>query len=239
MKKMIYILCILYFAIAMLACGSKSVKTEPVEVPQVPSVAAPVVEEPAKEKLFVAEEVLAWHKSNTRDKWSEHLFKVIPTLGKDMMKVVPSDYKEFCPNFKNLTEDQRVEFYAQLLSIMVKFESSYKPETTYTEGFDDAKGNRVISRGLLQISIESGNSYDCQIKKAQELHDPFVNLSCGVRILNRWVSRDGRIAGKVDGKWRGGARYWSVLRKTPGVPKESYDSIKGYMLNRKMCKISS
>jgi len=239
MKKFFYILIALYFSIAMYGCTHRQ---EAAEVPHAPINAAPDLK-PAEEQALspVTEEQLlpapelAWGYSPTRDVWAKSLRESIRTLGTDMLKVVPSDIKEFCPNFKNLADYEKVEFYAQLISVMSKYESNYKPETTYTEGFNDAKGNPVISRGLLQISIESGKSYDCPLKTAQDLHKPEVNLACGVRILNRWVSRDGRIAGYVEKKWRGGARYWSVLRKKQGVKKTSYDGIKGYMLARNYC----
>jgi hypothetical protein len=127
---------------------------------------------------------------------------------------VPEDATTFCPKYTKLSSSQRKEFWAFLISAMTKYESSFKPETQYKEAFKDSKGNNVISRGLLQISIESANGYGCGFKTVSELHDPYANLSCGIRILNRWMSRDKRIAGKVDGGWRGGARYWSVLRST-------------------------
>jgi hypothetical protein len=48
------------------------------------------------------------------------------------------------------------------------------------------------------------------------LYDPSVNLTCGVRILNRLVLRDKRIAGKLGATWQGGAGYWSTLRSEGG-----------------------
>jgi hypothetical protein len=52
-----------------------------------------------------------------------------------------------------------------------------------------------------------------RIMNADELHDPEVNIRCGVRILSRWVAeRDGVIAARTDGQWLGAARYWSPFR---------------------------
>jgi hypothetical protein len=102
---------------------------------------------------------------------------------------------------------------------MAKPESNFKPQSFYQEKFKDAQGRRVISRGLLQISHESANQprYACDIKQPHSLHDPKVNLSCGVKIMSKWVQTDGVISQQ---RWskdpKGGARYWSTLRPQRG-----------------------
>ncbi|WP_409479507.1 hypothetical protein [Pseudobdellovibrio sp. HCB154] len=165
--------------------------------------------------------------------WSNHLYSELDRLGQDLLDVIPADAATFCPNYKNLTYNERKRYWIYIMSVMTKFESSFNTNTTYTEDFTDSSGKKVISRGLLQISIESANGYDCELSNAQDLHNPLKNLSCGVRILDRWVGRDGRIAGKVDSKWRGGARYWAVLREGD---KTSYKTILSSSKNLKMCK---
>lgn len=165
--------------------------------------------------------------------WTSHVSAEIDRLGHNLVDVVPEDANLFCPKFSRLSDAQRKQYWIHMISSMVRFESNFKPATKYTEGFNDSKGNPVISRGLLQISIESANSYGCGFKNAEELHDPLKNLSCGVRILDRWVGRDGRIAGKVSGSWRGGARYWAVLR---AADKNSYNSIVSWSQNLSICK---
>lgn len=162
--------------------------------------------------------------SEERKRWTTHLMKQIPILGKDMINTVPEDYKSFCPEYPNLSPTQRVEFYAHLISTMSKYESAYKTEAVYEES-----GNLlgVISRGLLQISFDSANGYGCGLKSSQELHDPLINLNCGIIILNRWIGqRDKCIAMGRIGAWRGGARYWSVLRISN---KSAYPGIVEYM----------
>ncbi|WP_413582130.1 transglycosylase SLT domain-containing protein [Bdellovibrio sp. HCB288] len=147
-------------------------------------------------------------------KWTDYVDAQLEVLGQDLLDVKPADATTFCPKYNSLSYQERKEFWTYLMSQMVKYESNFKPATAYTESFNDSKGNRVVSRGLLQLSIESGNAYGCGFKSASEVHDPYKNLACGIRILNRWMERDGRIAGKVSGSWKGGARYWSVLRST-------------------------
>lgn len=94
---------------------------------------------------------------------------------------------------------------------MAQYESSFKPSESYTESFTDSKGAAVISRGLLQISQESANqkAYACNIKKADELHDPKINLECAVKIAVYWINKDGVFFG---GEKLGLGRYWSVGR---------------------------
>lgn len=116
----------------------------------------------------------------------------------------PVDGKEFCPVMSD-------ESYVGLISAMAKFESNFKPETEYKENFKDTKGNYIISTGLLQISLESSKGYGCGMTSQADLKDPLKNISCAVKILERWIVRDGRIAGNVAG-WKGASRYWSTMR---------------------------
>lgn len=166
-------------------------------------------------------------------KWSDYVESKLDTLGTDLLDVIPADRTLFCPKYANLSYAQRKQYWTFMMSAMAKFESSFNTNATYTESFADSSGNKVVSRGLLQISIESGNGYGCGLKTAQDLHDPLINLACGIRILNRWVARDARIAGQVDGTWRGGARYWAVLR---AGDKTSYQSILKWSQNLSICK---
>ena len=175
-----------------------------------------------------------WEAKATDGKlWTAHVMKRLDTLGSALLKAQPSDAATFCPKFKSLTQEQRKQFYTYLISAMTRYESNFTPSMSFKEGFDDSDGNPVISRGLLQISIESGNAYGCGFRNTNDLHNPYLNLDCGIRILNRWIGeRDLRIAGKVGSKWRGGARYWSVLRTTSG----SYNSIVSLAKGTDLCR---
>lgn len=110
----------------------------------------------------------------------------------------------------------RLNFWAYLISIMAERESNFNPDAFFVENFNDGNGNKVVSRGLLQLSIESARGYSCPfLNTAQDLHDPENNLISSVLIMKRWVVQDGLISAQLaSGKWRGGARYWSVLRKS-------------------------
>lgn len=174
---------------------------------------------------------LAW--GVKRADWSEYLRHVIFT-GSKLPTLVPSGIEAFCPSYRKLDTAQRVEFWAQLISIMAKFESSFNPATKFVEpDIRDAKGENVASRGLLQISIESARSYGNKLDSAEQLHDPLVNLRCAVRIMEHNVEKHGQFEGfdSAAKRWRGASAYWAVMRGMKnGKPRKSYESIKEYML---------
>lgn len=161
-----------------------------------------------------ASDYAAWAKANPDGTWTEITEKAI--AASTLATHVPSDVAKFCPTYEKLEATERTQFWVGLLSAMARPESDFDPHKAYKENFKDSQGEWVISRGLLQLSQESANLYGCKIKQAEKLHDPAVNLNCAVRIMGRWVKRDGVIATyKPDGnKARGGGRYWSVLRES-------------------------
>lgn len=183
----------------------------------------------------IREAIPLWEaKSLNRKSWSEHIYRELPQLGPDLLSANPVDAKIFCPNYKNLSESERKQFWAFFISSMVKFESDFDPNEAYVEGFRDSKNRRVVSRGLLQISIESSHGYRCGFTNEKELHVATKNLSCGIKILNHWMKRDQRIASRAGLSWKGGARYWSVLRQ---ARKTSYMSIVKWSNDLPFCKL--
>lgn len=187
------------------ACTPKAV-----EAPPAP---APVVVAPKPPIELKAD----W---GSKPEWSAFTLAAIAEHGSALLNKNPGDWAKFCARpFAQLSSDEKAAFYLGLISALARFESSFKPDVTYTEAFPDAQGRKVISRGLLQLSQESANGYKCGITDAKQLHDPRTNLSCGVRILSRWVERDGVIQGGGTGGWKGAARYWSPFRKADRIAK--------------------
>lgn len=133
--------------------------------------------------------------------------------GKELLAANPKDYKEYCGAATKL------DCYDAILHAMSVYESGITPTQVYTEKFD-VDGNKcatsgkpcVKSVGLMQVSIASCQSYGSSAKTTEELLTVEKNLECAVRILNRQVPRDNVIAGGSKGAWRGGSRYWAVLR---------------------------
>ena len=155
--------------------------------------------------------------------WNQWAYEAVEDKGSNLLNELPSDVSLFCPNYSNLNHEDQKFFWISLVAAMARFESSFRPETTYQEEFRDRFGELIISRGLLQLSIESSRGYGCVLENAQQLHNVEDNLHCTIKILNLWVGRDGSIAGKKNGTWQGGARYWAVLRR---------DSIKNQIIKK-------
>ncbi len=163
--------------------------------------------------------------------WTEFVYEQLDVYGPALLDKTPSDIEQFCPAYKTLSRSIRKNFWVYLLSSITQFESNFNPAVQYTEDFTDSTGARVVSRGLLQLSIESARAYGCDLPSALDLHDPEKNLLCGLRILNRWVGEDGLIRGTTSaGSWRGGARYWSVLRRDA-----QYNSIRTWTAEQAYC----
>ena len=167
-------------------------------------------EPPAAESADTS--AVQWGGRRKTQAWNEITSRAIDELGAELVRSNPRDVRSFCPSYVSLGAHDRKLFWMQLLSAMAKEESGYRSDLQYREDFRDSTGERVVSRGLLQISRESARGYRCPVVRATDLHDDGVNLSCGVRILARQVAKSGVISAK-DSRWRGGAAYWSVLRR--------------------------
>lgn len=145
--------------------------------------------------------------------YSERAGIIIKEFG--LAELNPADIKNYFPGYAGASLLKRVEFWTFFLSCMATKESGLNPATKFKESFSDSNGKRVISRGLFQLSVESVNGYKRfgiePTATVNLLHDPFYNLTSAMVILRRWIESDGVIASKTS-PWRGGARYWSVLR---------------------------
>ncbi len=145
--------------------------------------------------------------------YRQYASQAVRELGQPLIHASPEDITDYCPRYPVLSPPLRRAFWSELLAFMAKSESNHSPSGRYQENFNDRAGKPVISRGLLQISYESAQAYGCELETAQSLHNPRQNLRCAVRILNRWIGGDNRLAGRAEGaQWLGGARYWRALR---------------------------
>lgn len=157
-----------------------------------------------------------WAKTPNADKWTLETVKILQSHGKDLLEKVPSDAKLYCPNYANLTREERVMFWTRLISLLVERECSYNSSLTFK---DVQVGPNVLSTGMLMLSLESAKLevFGCTMIKTQDdLLDWRKNLACGIRIMNYYYERDGVIAtntgDKSAGEWRGLSRYWGPFR---------------------------
>lgn len=199
--------------------------------------------------------VLAWEGNERAEKWTQEL--VDSVAFSKLPDIYPSDASSLCRDYASKPRGQRVEFWSQLISAMVKWESNYKPETILREcsknsciysscryhptygycmkGGHHLDGGLIISRGLGQMSFQSALGYGCDLKNPTELHDPIKNLKCMVKIAESLVARDKLVMGKTLGSWRGVSRYWSVTRGVNDYTKKSLPAIRRYVKSRAIC----
>jgi|GEM_PF-6913859 len=151
--------------------------------------------------------------------WSDFALKAINTYGTNF-KDGARDVTSFCPNYNRLQPDQKINFWGQLIGAMTLYESGFKINAHFREGTmgtDRITGEHVYSDGLLQLSYQDVEQYkfcnefewshDRQYigtDPRKTIFDPFINLRCGIRILNAQIARSGMIS------FRKG-QYWSVL----------------------------
>jgi hypothetical protein len=199
---------LLFSALAACASNPKHAPTSPPSTPSAPT-------------AIVAD----WDGVADGAAWTQITLSELRGAGQGLLTTEPADIDAFCPSYRTLDTDQRAAFWVALISGMTRFESTFDPKVRFSE-FDNcqtdacrqsmltADSRKVVSRGLLQLSQESANAYrgcSVPVDREESLHDPALNLHCGVVILTRLVTRDGVIS-RQDGSWKGGAAYWSVLR---------------------------
>jgi len=171
---------------------------------------------PRNKSLMLA----AWDKRKAGAEYTKITIEALERNGANLldpnMKMNSGGYSRYCKKYNTLDREDRIKFWLMFISGLSERESGFDPTTKFKEGFKDAHGT-IYSRGLLQMSIRSVNqsAYACNIKVAQDLHKPEVNINCAVKIMNFWVKTDKAIYGhrpKEKRKWRGVGRYWAPIR---------------------------
>lgn len=128
----------------------------------------------------------------------------------DQLNLASADFeKRFCPNYSKLTNIQKAQAWGYAIGAITKFESNYKPDTTYKES------DGSLSEGLFQLTY--GNKFCPKSKSQGDLQDPLVNIDCGVRLFVHFVAMDKVVAAGGYEKYgappaKGAARYWAVIR---------------------------
>jgi hypothetical protein len=155
---------------------------------------------------------LSWEKGHPERKpWSDLTRTIAGQLLRDLDKA--KDVSRFCPKYASLGAFDRVNFWAELVSVMAYFESGWKPTTVFKE--PAPLNNESI--GLLQLSVSDAKNYPfcAPIGSRAAIMDPLKNLDCGVRIMAKWVAKDGHITAPDNS---GVGRYWSVVREKRKLP---------------------
>jgi len=209
---------LVYGLLCSLLAGCATMQPQPAPTPPAPA-SAPEPETPAPPTP--APITLSWDGDATRAAWSAALLAAVREHKAELDRGNPD---AFIDGYSNLSADDQLKFWAELVIAMAKYESNWNPQAHYKE----PPPLNVTSLGLLQLSYEDATQYDLgPLDRAKHsLQDPIVNLRCGVVILAHLVARDGTIAAGSGDKSRGAARYWAVLREGR---KHRREQIKSYV----------
>lgn len=231
MKMISAYLCSL-FVVFVIACSQVTKVSDPLPVVVVPAASPTPV--PAKTPPPMPAAKLAWAgKHKDSELWTKAMFEAITEL--KWWEVVPADISAFCPTYPRLSESDRMVFWAQLMSIMVKHESAYNPKSYYME----PPPLEYYSIGLFQLSYEDNLWMPkCKLDKAKKnLEDGVTNIKCAALIFNKYLRGHNRIAGLGPGNWKSAAAYWAVLRYDhKGKPREAFLDITSYTRGLSICK---
>lgn len=164
-----------------------------------PPLLPPVVKPPATPFNFFP---LMWEKKVEASKdWTAMVYNVIKKEESYLLgQNVADDIEIFCPAYRKLNEDSRLNFWGQFFAALAYHESGWSPVSRMVErnftSKDSVTKMPVVSEGLLQLSYQDEKSYnlDCGFdwNKDKELAvkdpkktilDPYNNLRCGIKIM--------------------------------------------------------
>lgn len=123
------------------------------------------------------------------------------------------DIDDFCPGYSRADRVARAIFWRKFANAVIRPEAGTNAnaimwEQPYRAG---KPSGGEYSIGLLQLSLSNRQPYACAIPTESSLLDPRRNLECGVKIMERLITRGGiggtRATGNV-----GLASYWSTVR---------------------------
>lgn len=154
--------------------------------------------------------------------WSKSIYTIIKNEEPQMLgQNVADDIELFCPKYRSLTDNQRLNFWGQLFAGIAKYESGWKPTSRMVErtmGIDPVTRRQVASEGLLQLSYQDETSYrlDCGFDWNKDknlsisdpkktIFDPVKNLRCGIKIMARQLKNKRSITLRT-------GVYWAVIR---------------------------
>lgn len=161
---------------------------------------------------------LLWEgKSKDGILWSAFSFQVIGAEAASVLLPGADDIRDFCPNYANLRDAQKVNFWAFLVSAIAKHETGFNPiARTMSSGIDEVTGKRLYAEGLLALAYRDIRKFGfCAFDwekdkalsltdKARTILDPLKNLDCGIKILATQVETLGKISHA--------GTYWDVLK---------------------------
>lgn len=155
------------------------------------------VEEMTRDEL----PTMRWdHKSEAED-WTRATLSAIETTGVSLTSLVPADIDDYCPAYKDASQQDRAAFWSGLISALAKHESTWNPK---------AEGGGGLWIGLTQIAPGTARAYGCEARSVSDLKKGESNLSCAVKIMSSTVPRDGVVSQGM----RGVAADWGPFHSS-------------------------
>ena len=154
------------------------------------------------------------------DKVKDLTNQVLKENNFDLADIKINDIQTFCPNYDQLSINDKNNFFANLVADISLYESSFNTNDIFIEN------NGSLSVGLLQISFDyiskkyKSNGCD-EIKIPDDLKDARKNIKCGLAIIKTLVQSHGDYIS--DPKKGGASNYWSTLRTPYKVTLKAYN----------------
>ncbi|ETX15617.1 lytic transglycosylase [Roseivivax halodurans JCM 10272] len=142
-----------------------------------------------------------WGGSARGTMWTRAMVNSLRGPAAPLTDIVPRDIDEWCPGYVQNDRRMREAFWVGLVSALAKHESTYRPTVV---------GGGGRWHGLLQILPSTARLYGCQAQSGDALKSGAANLSCGLRIMARTVSRDGVVSRGM----RGVAADWGPFHSS-------------------------
>ena len=174
-----------------------------------------------------------------RKLWSNFLYSEIHKKSVDFYGGA-LDAKSFCPNYEQLKNTDRLNFWGELMAQIAKYESGFLPSTIFREPsrVDRLTRKPLLSEGLFQMSYQDSLFYeDCRFNWTKDsfLHpldtskstlNPFHNIRCAVSVMAAQLRTKKWIVFTA-------APYWAVL--SPRRPTQ-LSKIKSSLSQLPFCK---
>jgi hypothetical protein len=150
---------------------------------------------------------LSWESATRpeRTAWSSGLYNLVSKYHQTLSRA--SDIQFFCPQFALLSRDQQINAFAAVIAATTYFESGYNPLSNSVD-VGVVTDKDTYSVGLLQLSVVDQKNYGFQFGfNFADLQDPLKNLALGLAIMNKQISKYGKILISVGET----GLYWAVL----------------------------
>lgn len=218
---MVLLACVFVLSGILVGCETAPVK---VEVPKVAPVPTPAPVEIIPPKETTAEPLyhaLPWDgsKHGANKDWNKHALYMAGLLFNGLDQV--EDMHLVCPKYDSLDRNKKIVAWGYFFAAVAKFESAWDPTSWMVESTmstDPITKKQVKSEGLLQLSYQdiqwapycefdwSKDKLLGQDDPKKTIFDPYKNLSCGMRIMDRQIRRTKKII-------LSSGVYWAVLKK--------------------------